>query len=350
MASLTMTGLEKVAVLLKKLPPEVVDKVMRHLDPRHAGMVWSQLAKLDEQDAQTDLTLKLAGVLDEAVQLLEKDLQTGKAAAPAAKTAGKSANAKTQPQGVDIRVDGKQEKAASVPDSSAAEVHDEPIAALESQPAELLAAALNNENPRTISLLMNRMEIEAAAKIYKRLTPAKRREVSLRFTDLTPVGDELIKRIAQGVLKKCAGLRATVSTSTNEEGVREKRMATLLRSLERTERQELIVVLEESDAELIGRVKALLYQFEDILRLENQSVQKLLSEVDVKSLALALQGAPKEIEEKILANLSKRAQESLKEEISLTGKVPAAKIKQARQTMLEALQRLDLRGELIMNE
>ncbi len=53
MATLTMTGLEKVAVLLKKLPPEVVDKVMRHLDPRHAGMVWSQLSKLDDQMPKT---------------------------------------------------------------------------------------------------------------------------------------------------------------------------------------------------------------------------------------------------------------------------------------------------------
>ncbi len=289
-------------------------------------------------------------MLDEAVQMLEKDSQSSKGPGPGGKIPAKSANGKKPSSGVDIRVDGKQESPASAPHPSAAEIQENPIHALESMSSELLAAALNNENVRTTSLLMNSMDIDAAAKIYKRLTPAKRREVSLRFTDLTPIGDELIKRIAQGVLKKCESLREMTSTTTTEEGVREMRMATLLRGLERTERQELIAVLEESDAELIGRVKALLYQFEDILRLENQSVQKLLSEVDIKSLSQALQGAPPEIEEKILTNLSKRAQESLKEEISLTGKVPAGKIKQARQTMLEALQRLDLRGELVMTE
>jgi flagellar motor switch protein FliG len=347
MAAPSMTGLEKVAVLLKKLPQEVVDKVMRHLDPRHAGMVWSQLAKLDEQKAQNDLTQQLAGVLDEAVQMLEKDVESGKG--PGGKPSGKGANGKKAGQGVDVRVDGKHESPPAPP-PTAAEIQADPIRALETQPSELLAAALNTENARTCSLLMNRMDIDAAAKIYKRLTPAKRREVSVRFTDLTTIGDELVKRIAQGVLKKCATLREVSSSSANEDGVREMRLATLLRSLERTERQELIGVMEEADAELIGRVKTLLYQFEDILRLENQSVQKLLSEVDIKSLSQALQGAPPEIEEKILTNLSKRAQESLKEEISLTGKVPAPKIKQARQTMLEALQRLDLRGELVMTE
>src|SRR5439155_9662637 len=123
-----------------------------------------------------------------------------------------------------------------------------------------------------------------------------------------------------------------------------------LRGLERAERTEMLAVLEATDAELTGRVKAMLYSFEDVLRMENISVQKLLSEIDVKSLSLALRGAPPEIEEKILANLSKRAQESLREEISLTGAVPPPKVRAARDTLVEAIQRLDQRGELVLNE
>jgi flagellar motor switch protein FliG len=194
---------------------------------------------------------------------------------------------------------------------------------------------------------MNSLDIEVAGQIYKRLSPQKRKEVSLRFTQQTNVGDELIKRIAQGVLKKCQALRDSTST-TGEPGGREKRMAALLRELERAERMEMLTALEETDAQLTGRIKALLYQFEDILRMENLSVQKLLSEIDVKTLSLALRGAPTDIESKILSNLSKRAQESLKEEISLTGVVPPAKVRQARDVLVEAIQRLDQRGELVL--
>src|SRR5260370_38170321 len=104
---------------------------------------------------------------------------------------------------------------------------------------------------------------------------------------------------------------------------------------------EMITALEGADAERHGRVRAHLYKFEDILRMENASIQKLLSEVDVKSLALALRGAAQDIEQKILANLSKRAQEPLKEEISLTGAVPPAKVRAAQQTLVETIQRLD---------
>src|SRR5207237_2674559 len=113
---------------------------------------------------------------------------------------------------------------------------------------------------------------------------------------------------------------------------------------------DVLTALEENNAELAGRLKAMLYQFEDILRMENTSVQKMLSEVDVKSLALALRGAPPEIEGKLLSNLSKRAQESLKEEISLTGAVPPSKVREARDALVAAIQRLDQRGELVFNE
>jgi flagellar motor switch protein FliG len=359
MTAPAMTGLEKVAVLLKSLPGDVVQKVMRHLDSRHAGLVQSELAKLNEQD---DLNQRLSNVLDEAVNILGDGASPrgeGPANSPSQGADSKTAPAKEAASAakIDIRLDDKlEEKPAPVstpaPRTPATwpDANMDPLRALAVIPVELLACALDSENARTISLMMNCLDVEIASQIYKRLSPGKRKEVSLRFTEQTTVGEELLKRIAQGVLKKCQALRDSPGSTTTELGGREKRMAALLRGLERTERMEVLAALEETDAELTGRIKAMLYQFEDVLRMENISVQKLLSEVDVKSLALALRGAPQEIEDKILSNLSKRAQESLKEEISLTGVVPAPKVRVARQTLVEAIQRLDQRGELMLNE
>ena len=351
-----MTGLEKVAVLLKSLPTPVVDKVMRYLDARHAGLLSAELAKVAKQ---ADLPHKLSGVLDEAVNMLEGARQPNKGNTPQTPERPSAANHAPAPT-VDIRVGDKPEQTPTATSAPAAppakpqgpwsSANMDPLRALAVVPSELLAAALDSENARTVSLLMDCLEIEVAGQIYKRLSPAKRKEVSLRFTQQTVVGEELIKRIAQGVLKKCQALRESAVSPTAEQGGREKRMAALLRELERADRLEMLTALGEADADLTARVKALLYQFEDILRMENTSVQKMLSEVDVKSLALALRGAPEDIESKILANLSKRAQVSLKEEISLMGTVPAAKVRAARQTIEEAIQRLDQRGELMMME
>ena len=328
MAAAPMSGLEKAAVLLKSLSPTVVDKVLAYMDPKQAKVLSAEIAKAG---ARPDLKEAASRVLDEAATVLAEDKSQ-----PAHKP---SETAK--PTSVDVRVDGTTAIAPA-----------DPLAALASIAPELLTKALDSESARTVSLLMNRMDVELAGQIYKRLTSAKRKEVAIRLLDVLPVTDDLLRHMAEAVLKKCQSMSGGVGGvgSVSDQGEREKRMAGLIRSLERTERMETLTALEEADAELAGRIKAMLYLFEDILRMENSAIQKLLSEIDMKALSSALYGAQAEISERILANLSRRAQESLKEEVELSGKVPSAKVKQARTSLEEAMQRLDQRGELVMME
>ncbi len=343
MAAKSLTGLEKAAVLLKSLPAAVVDKIMRHMDAKHAGIVGAELEKL-KKDSQ--LGTKTSDVLDEVAKILEgaKKKTDGAGATPPAPSEGAA-----KPSQVDIRLDGKlDEKPAAPP--SAPVPPTESLRALAAVPPEILAAALDSETSRTISLLINGLDLEVAGNVYKRLSPAKRKEVSLRFTEQPKANEELIKRIAQAVLRKCQSVSESALPQSGEGAERDKRVAALLRGLERTERTEMLTLLEQTDAELVARVKTMLYQFEDIQLMESTSVQKLLAEVDMKSLVLALSGAPADIESKILANLSKRAQAALREEAELTGKIPAAKARQGRQTLVEAIQRLDERGDLVLIE
>src|SRR5438128_5313084 len=129
MTAQLMSGLEKVAVLLKSLPVKVMDKVMRHLEPRHAALVRSELAKLDKQG---DLNRKLSGVLDEAVNILDGSSTKQTAAARAPKDASRS---------VDIRVDGKAEETPAPPPAWP-DASSDPLRALAALPSDLLASAL----------------------------------------------------------------------------------------------------------------------------------------------------------------------------------------------------------------
>ncbi len=124
----------------------------------------------------------------------------------------------------------------------------------------------------------------------------------------------------------------------------------MLRSLAKPDRLEILTALEQSDAELVAKVKEYLYQFEDLLLIEDRSMQKLLAEIDSKSLATALKGAAEEIQDKVRNNLSKRARETLTEEMEFMGSLPAAQIQQAQKAVVEVVQRLDLAGELVMKE
>ncbi len=351
MSQSKLTGIEKAAILLNTLQPEVVEKVLQHMGLSQADRLRADLVKIKER---ADLKEVVSVVLDEVATIMtasraNPDVSSNPiAGAPTQASDGSSATKvadEPEPKNAAPRVDIRLAELDAEPDPD-----EDPLVSIAKLPPDLLAQALENESTRVTSLLMTYLDVEIAGQVYKRLTPAKRKEVSMRFTEQATVDQELLRRIARALLQKCQKLLATSVAGAAEPGAREKRIATLLRGLERTERIEMIGVLEQTDAELAGRIKSMLYQFEDILRMQNVSVQKLLTQVDTKSLAQALSGAPPELSEKLLSNLSKRAQESLKEEMDLTGKVPIAKARQAQQSIADAIQGLDQRGELMLSD
>jgi len=209
------------------------------------------------------------------------------------------------------------------------------------------------ENPRTVSLLLNHLGntrpragrgLQAASSCFRRrgatcrsISPAKHCPRS-----------KYLRRVAQGIVQNAGRLpRAPAQADPSD---RVKKMAELIRLLDRGERTELLAALEEKDVETAQKVKELLYQFEDLLQIENASVQKLLGELDTKTLATGLKGATPAIQHKILTNLSKRAQDTLQEEIDLMGSVAKSKVEEARKAIVEVIRRLDERGELTMTE
>ena len=116
--------------------------------------------------------------------------------------------------------------------------------------------------------------------------------------------------------------------------------------MQRSERLEVYKKLEERDPETALLVGEKLYQFEDLLRVENRSMQQLLAGVNVKVLARALVKAPAEIIAKVQANLSSRSRESVADEQSLFDNLPADEVEQARNTVLATMRSMDFEGQL----
>ena len=213
---------------------------------------------------------------------------------------------------------------------------------------EKLAMALQGETPRTAALLLNLFDVEQAGAVYKRLPPDLRREVSICFTKQVVPPTEIIRRIARGVIEKCNSLGdLAISTDSAE---RSKKMAAFVRTLPRPDRLELLKEIEEKEPAIAQAIRGELYQFDDVLLLEGSSIQKLLGELDTKTLATALKTATDEIRTKILSNLSSRAQETLKDEMEMLGSVSGSKGNEARKAVVEGMQKLDAAGELAMRE
>jgi flagellar motor switch protein FliG len=339
----------KAAILLKSLAPVAVEKVLSRLRPEDADRLRGEMQQLEQAPPAPQL---LKEVLEEFEELLRAAEANSGTAIPTAENEPTNGRGLPKPAAPTLQVfrppppepsSGAEELQPIVLDEKA-----DALAALRLVDSGRLAVALQGENPHTVSLVLNWMEAEQAGGVLKRLPPEMRRDVSVRLSHGVSGAVPVLQRIARALLHKCKALEQTPSAPSDE--AKFKKMADMLRLLEKPDRMEILTALEENDKDLAARVKAQLYQFEDLLLIEDRSMQKLLSEVDLKSLAMALKGAAEEIQDKVRNNLSKRARETLNEEMEFMGSVPSAQIQQAQSAVVEVIQRLDQAGELVMKE
>ena len=118
----------------------------------------------------------------------------------------------------------------------------------------------------------------------------------------------------------------------------------ILGNVDRTTEKGILGFIEEHNKLLSEKIKAGMFVFEDIVKVDNMGIQKVLKEVQVKDLACALKNAPEEVQDVIFGNQSARAQESLKEEIELLGPIKNSKIEDAQQKIVSVIKRLEAEG------
>lgn len=328
-----LSGEEKVALLLANLDAGTAADLMARLGPEVSGLLQKHMPRI---------TGKLAaeGTLDQVIQEFEAMLRAGPAErGPGLKIAEGTESVKEH------KPPPRKRKQDDLIRLAELENQEDAIAALGEVPPQRLAGALAGEQARTAALLLDHLEVPQAAQVLKLLPSEARREIAVQLGQSPSGNQDLVERVVRAVLRKsCAG----TGVGGQAGAARYKKMADILRLLERQERQEVLTAIEENDPETAVRIKQGLYLFEDIAVIADRSLQKLLAEIDVKTLALALKKADEPIREKVLNNLSKRARETLGEEMEFLGAVPDAQIQQAQTTVLEAMQRVDAAGELVM--
>ncbi len=337
-----MSPEDKAAVLLKCLPPEKTEGLLARLGPEHRERLRVHMNHLGQEP---QLQRILEQVLRDFEALLQQPIQNPAAALKDSVELSVKAQAQEPHQQAAPAVPAEVSKPPEAPKAPSL---NDAVGMLHLLEAAHLAAALEEEQPRTVALVLDTLETNQAGEVLKRLPSELRREVSPRLGQGTTVSPRLLPRIAQAIVQKCQVLREKPKRQTDEAKFR--KMADMLRLLDQKARTEMLTALEGSDVDTANRVREYLYRFEDILVIEDRSIQKLLAEIDSKSLATAIKGASEQISEKILANLSKRARETLTEEMEFLGTLPASQIQQAQKLVADAIQHLDEAGELVMKE
>ncbi|NNE01508.1 MAG: hypothetical protein HKN47_29705 [Pirellulaceae bacterium] len=204
-----------------------------------------------------------------------------------------------------------------------------------------VARALKDESPAVITLVVRKLANEHAAKTIEYLPAAVRPVVFLQMAQPSAVKPMIEERVLQQTLQMALQVEERQSEVDSAE-----MMANLMRSLPQAVRAPMLEELARTDKEAADAVKQQLYQFQDLERLEPRDLQKLLAQCPSDVLGLALQNANAELLTQVLSNMSKRAKESLQEEMEYMTNAKEEEIERGRADVVKLLLPLIESGEI----
>lgn len=225
---------------------------------------------------------------------------------------------------------------------------DDPIADLRSLPTDKLLKVLDGEPPAVIALILTVLDTATAGTVLKGLPTDQRAAVAVRFSQPGTRNYPLTLQLARAVSDK--GRRLAEQPSETAPDARILELAAMLRNLPRQERIDLFTKMSETDPALCERVKAKLFKFDDVLRLDDRALQGLLAQLNLKVVAVSLKGADEAITAKVTNNISSRARELLQEEIGLLGAISAAQVEEARTEVVKMIAQGEEEGRFVVGE
>jgi flagellar motor switch protein FliG len=211
--------------------------------------------------------------------------------------------------------------------------------------ATQLLNVISNEHPQTIALILCYLQPDKGAQILAELPEELQSEVAYRIATITNTSPIVIREIEKVLDAKLSSIVKAESTVVG--GV--EALVGILNAVDRTTEKNITDSLEREDADLAQKVKEGMFVFEDIVTLDNMSIQRVLREVDGKELALALKGCSEDVAECIYRNLSKRAAASLKEDMEFMGPVRLMDVEKTQQKIVGIIRRLDETGEIVVS-
>jgi flagellar motor switch protein FliG len=216
--------------------------------------------------------------------------------------------------------------------------------ARKTDPGQLLNF-IQNEHPQTIALIMAYLQPEQSAAILSALPSDRQVDVAKRIATMDRTSPDVLKDVERILERKLSSLATQDFTAAG--GV--DSIVEVLNRVDRTTERTIIENLEVQNPELAEEIKRRMFVFEDIVLLDDRSLQLVLREIESKDLALALKASSSEVAEKIYKNMSKRASDMLREEIEYMGPVRIRDVEEAQQKIVNVIRRLEESGEIVVS-
>jgi len=213
-----------------------------------------------------------------------------------------------------------------------------------SDPAQVLNF-IQNEHPQTIALVMAYLKPQQAASIISMLPLEKQTDVASRIAFMRGTSPDIVKEVERVLEKKLSSL--AISDFTTTGGVQS--LVDILLAVDRSTEKHIMETLELKDSELTEEIRKRMFVFEDIISLDNRSIQRVLRDVDNSVLVLALKGVSEDVARALFANMSKRLQDMVKEDMEFMGPVRLRDVEEAQQKIVNIVRKLEEAGEIVIS-
>lgn len=208
-----------------------------------------------------------------------------------------------------------------------------------------LVSFVQNEHPQTIAVLLTQISPANAAAILSDLSPELQAEVALRVATMEKISPEILNQMEEELenqFEGASGRDLSVSGGT-------KVVADILNIIETAAEKHIMQAMEAEDVDLAAEIKNMMFVFEDLILLDDRSVQRLLKEVETKDLSISLKAASTDIKNKIFSNVSERVSTMIKEEMEFLGPMRLSDVEGSQQKIVEAIRRLEEEGQIVIS-
>ncbi|MBU3135979.1 flagellar motor switch protein FliG [Clostridium gasigenes] len=322
-----LNGIQKVAILFITLGPEASSGILKKLPESEIQKITYEIANIASVSSE------------QRENILNEFLETNKAKDYIVEGGMDYARALLS------KALGPQKATEILSRVSEANQQYRPFAIARKADASQLLNVLNYEHPQTIALILCYLQPDKAAQVLAELPEEVQSDVALRIATMSNTSPMVIKEIEKVLNTKLFSVLRTEMTTLG--GV--ETLVDILNQVDRTTEKNITEGLEREDEALAEKIKNSMFVFEDIITLDDVSIQRILREVEVKELALALKGCSEDVANVIYKNQSKRAAASLKEDMEFLGPVRLMDVEKAQQKIVSIIRRLEEAGEIIVS-
>jgi flagellar motor switch protein FliG len=325
MSAVDLRSEQKAAALVVAVGSKLASGLLQYLSEDEVEMLAAEVAKIGRLRPET-----IDGVFEEVYN----EAQTQKLLASG---------------GIDyareLLSDWKGSRGAEIIERLMVDINVTPFGFVRDIDPDALVHILKDEHAQTVALILAHQPASHAAAVLRGLEPEMQAEVALRVATMGRTSPDVIKKVEHALQSRLGNVSSAEVTTRG--GIED--LAEVLNNTDRSTEKAILASLHRFDAGLADEVRALMFVFEDIVTLDDRSVQEVLKHVESKDLALAMKGIQEDVKDVILRNMSQRASEALLEEIELLGPARRSDVEAAQSSVVKVIRKLEDAGDIIIS-